>query len=124
MFSPGDVIGFYVHELNKEKYHLCVSQIGYYVYVSSQRTNTYPGDLIVPCTEFPFLQKTQSGQSRISCTRILQISDQALRAKTSLRNLGTVSKALLTQIVNFIEENPTIPEATQEKILDGIVDWL
>jgi hypothetical protein len=124
MFQPGDVIGFYVRELDKEKYHLCISLNGYYVFVSSQREITYEGDLIVPCTEFPFLTPTESGLTRISCTRVLPITNRQLKAKTSLRKLGTVSKPLLLKIVEFIEGNPTIPEETQEAILTGLDDWL
>lgn len=123
MFKPGDVIGFYKGDLGKEKYHLCISLCGFYVYVSTQRNHTYASDLVVDCSEFPFLKPTDSGKSRISFSRILEISDHELKRKKSLKKLGAVSSELLHRILAFIEGNPVIPPEIQDAVLDGITDW-
>lgn len=123
MFALGDVIRFYSIEAGKNKYHLCISLDGHYIFLNSPKQRIYPGDLIVPCKEFPFLPPTPSGDSVISCTIVMKKSNADL-AEHGARKLGSVSIDLLRRVVRFVESSPVLTDEEKETFLNAAGDWL
>jgi len=123
MIVPGNVIRFWSQEADKPKHHLCVSQDGHFLFVNSPKKRTYPGDLIVPCSDFPFLDPTPSGNSIISCSLVLRRTMADLE-RLQARLSGAVSAALLQKVFDFIENNPVLSEEEREPIITGLGDWL
>lgn len=123
MFSPGDVIGFWSEEAGKRKYHLCISLDGHFLFVNSPKSRTFPGDFIVPCTDFPFLPPTTTNESIISCSTVLRKSDAALN-RFKAEKLGTISNSLLRRLLDFIEHSTVLSDEDKEAVLDGLGDWI
>jgi hypothetical protein len=122
MFSVGDVIELWSIEAGKPKYHLCISLDGHYLFVNSPKFRTYPGDMVVSCTEFPFLDPTPSGQSIISCTLLMKKTDAELRACRAKKR-GAVRKDLLSQLIKFVMNCPVLTQDERDYIIDAAGDW-
>jgi hypothetical protein len=122
MFSVGDVIGFWSAEARKPKFHLCISLDGHYLFVNSPKDRTYPGDMVVSCAEFPFLEATPSGASIISCTLVMKKTDADLRACRA-RKLGAVRKDLLSQLIKFVMNCPVLSQDERDAIIEAAGDW-
>ena len=122
MFSPGDVISFHSLEAGKWKHHLCISLNGHFLFINSPKIGkAYPGDLVVPCNEIPFLKPTTTGDSIISCTLVMHKTAAQLKGA---KKQGSISVDLLRRIVKFIEHNPVLSDETRDQILDGLGEWL
>jgi hypothetical protein len=120
MHSPGDVVLFWSDEADKEKYHLCISLNGKYLFVNSPKKRLYPGDLILPCSDFPFLDPTVDGNSIISCTLIVGQPPKNKRAVVK----GKVSSDVLLKIIAFVEDCAVIGAEDRDAILNGLGDWV
>lgn len=123
MHNPGDVVHFWSIEANKPKYHLCVSLGGHYLLLNSPNSIIYEGNLALPCSDFPFLAPTPTGETVICCTLVLAPSARTL-AKVKPVVKGTVSRAVLLKIVSFVEDCDALSEDDREAILAGLDGWL
>lgn len=123
MLVPGNVISFWSEEADKHKHHLCVSQDGYFLFVNSPKDRTYPGDLVLPCADFPFLDPTPSGNSIISCSLLMRRTQADLQ-RLQARLRGRVAVSVLQKLFDFIEDNPVLSEEEREPIMGGLGDWL
>lgn len=123
MFALGDVIRFYSAAACKQKYHLCIGLNGHYLLINSPNKVSYPGDFVVPCSDFPFLAPTPEGVSVVCCTLVMNISDAEL-AKLGLVKKGSVSIDLLKRLIKFVQASPVMSEEDKESILDAVGDWL
>lgn len=123
MHGPGEVLLFWSDAAGKEKYHLCISLNGRYLYLNSPKVRTYAGDLELPCTDFPFLPATPSGKSVVSCALVLAPTAKDLAMKRVVVK-GTVARDVLLKIVEFVEESEVIADDERDAILDGLGDWL
>jgi hypothetical protein len=107
MFSPGDVVWLLSDEANKPKFHLCVSQDNKFLFINSPKKKTYPADFVVPCTDIPCLDPTPDGNSIISCSLLLPLSDAALlRCKAKKR--GVVSSKVLQRLIKGTSNNDAL----------------
>lgn len=123
MHNPGDVVHFWSIDANKPKYHLCVSLGGHYLLLNTPNAITYEGNLVLPCTDFPFLNPTATGETVVCCTLVLCPTQQTL-AKVKPVVKGTVTRAVLLKIVAFVEDCEALSEDDREAILDGLDGWL
>jgi|SRR5665213_571105 len=123
MFALGDVIRFHSAIAGKVKYHLCISMGGHYLLINSPNSTSYPGDFVVPCSDFPFLKPTPEGVSVVCCTLILEIDDATL-AKLSPVKRGSVSIDLLKRLVKFVQASPVMSDEDKECIMDAVGDWV
>lgn len=123
MHIPGEVVLFWSGTAGKEKYHLCISLAGRYLYLNSPKARVYEGDLVLPCTDFPFLDPTISGESIVCCSLVLAPSAENLRSRR-METKGTVGSAVLMKIVEFVESSDVIADDERDQILDGLGDWL
>ena len=122
MFSPGDVIHFYSREAAKDKYHLCISFDGHFLFLNSPKKKTYPGDFIVPCKELP-CPPTPSGESIISCSLVMKKTDAVLQA-CGAQNLGQVSSNLLSRLSAFVKSSPVLTDEEKEAFYEAAGDWI
>lgn len=123
MFEPGDVVRFTSVEAGKTKYHICVHLDGWFLFLNSPKQRAYRGDLVVPCSEIPFIPPTPSGDSIISCSLVMHKTATELRTAKAVR-VGSISVALLRKILIFVENSPALSEEEKEKVLEGLGDWL
>lgn len=123
MHKPGDVILFWNDGASKQKYHLCISLNGKYLFLNSPKKKQYEGDLILPCSDFPFLEPTEAGSSIVCCTLIVAPTDDELKGRKALYK-GTADRAVLLKIIGFVEESDVIADDERDAILDGLGDWL
>ena len=121
MFKPGDVVQFYSLGAQKQKYHLCLSLRGKFLYINSPKPRTFRGDFVVSCDEIPCLETTTSGKSVISCSMVLTLSDAEL-THHGARKLGSVSRALLIDLIKFVEASPVLSAEDRDAILDELGD--
>lgn len=122
MFSVGNVIEFWSIEAGKPKYHLCISLDGHYLFVNSPKSISYPGDMVVSCAEFPFLNPTPSGRSIISCTLVMKKTDAELRACRAKKR-GTVRKELLSELIKFVMNCSVLTPDERDAIINAAGDW-
>lgn len=123
MIQPGQVVRLYNVIAGKPKYHLCISLSRGFLFLNSPKPKQRPGDLVVPCSDFPFLQPTATGDSVICCTTIVHLSNGELNDKRT-KIMGQASKDLLLKVFEFVEGAEFLSEADQEDILGGLEDWL
>lgn len=123
MHKPGEVVLFWSGSAGKEKFHLCVSLAGRYLYLNSPKARVYEGDLSLPCTDFPFLDPTPSGQSIVCCTLVLAPTPTDLKGRR-MEVKGVVGADVLMKIVEFVESSDVIADEERDQILDGLGNWL
>lgn len=123
MFSPGEVVRFRSYVAGKTKYHLCISIRGAFLFVNSPKEKTYAGDFIVSCTEFPFLEPTESGKSVISCSLLVKMTEAEL-SHTRACCIGKVSPKLLREVIKFVEGSPVLSPEDKDFVLDELGDWV
>lgn len=111
---------FWSNDADKEKYHLCISLNGKYLFVNSPKKRVYEGDLVLPCSDFPFLDPTPSGESIVCCTLIV---GQPPKGKRELFK-GKVSPDVLSKIIAFVENCAVIADEDRDAILDGLGEWV
>ena len=123
MFRPGDVVKFYSFVANKQKFHLCISITGGFLFLNSYKNKSFTGDLVVPCTEILCLEPTESGKSVVSCSLIVRMDNQQLR-HVRAEKIGTVNNSLLVDVIRYIENSPVLSAEDKELVLDGLGDWV
>lgn len=123
MHKPGEVVLFWSNSAGKEKYHLCISLAGRYLYLNSPKKKAYEGDLLLPCTDFPFLPVTDTGQSVVCCTLVLAPSADEMKSRR-VEVKGSVGSDVLLRIIEFVESSDAIADDERDQILDGLGDWL
>ena len=122
MFSVGDVVGFFSEEAGKDKYHLCISFEGHFLFLNSPKKRAYPGDFVVPCSEVP-CPPTDGGKSIISCSYVMQKSDSELQS-CNARKLGAVSSDLLSRLSRFVKTSPVLNEDEKDAFYEAAGDWI
>lgn len=123
MFKPGDVIKFYSEAAGYKKYHLCLSLDACCFFMNSPRTKTFPGDMIISCDDVPFLPKTDSGDSIISCSTLLKFTEAEL-VGYGAKKVGAVSTEILTRVLEFVENSPVLADEDKEVVIAGLGDWV
>lgn len=123
MFEPGDVVEFYSDVAGKPKYHLCLSLDACYFFMNSPKARAYPGDMIIPCAEVPFLPATPSGDSIVSCSMLLRFTEDEL-IFYGARKRGRVSNAILLQLLQFVENSTVLSDEDKAIVLMGLGDWI
>lgn len=123
MHKPGDVVLFWSGDAGKEKYHLCISLAGRYLYLNSPKVRIYEGDLTLPCEDFPFLDPTPTGQSIVCCSLVLTPAATELQSRR-MELKGTVGSDVLMKIIEFVESSDVLADDERDQILDGLGDWL
>jgi hypothetical protein len=123
MFTPGDIVLLRSQIAGKPKFHLCVSLNGRYLFLNSPKAKVHPGDVSFPCTDFPCIDPTPSGQSIVSCNMVLLITDEEMK-RANARSLGRCAKSVLKALVAEIEASEILTEEEREAALDGLGDWL
>lgn len=123
MFEPGDVVKFYSEAAGYKKYHLCLSLDACYFFMNAPRAKTFPGDLIISCDDVPFLPKTESGDSIISCSVLLKFTEGELAAYGA-KKVGKVGSDVLMRVLEFVENGTVLSEEDKEIVLSGLGDWL
>jgi hypothetical protein len=121
MFNPGDVIEFWSDEAGKKKYHLCVGN-GSFLFLNSPKAKAFAGDFQIPSKDISCLPPTPEGYSIVSCTRLMQRSEAALK-KAKAKKLGSVDNKVLLRLVVFVEKTPVLSQEDKDAIVDGVADW-
>lgn len=122
MFSPGDVVEFYSVVAGKNKYHVSLSLEGCFFLLNSPKIRVYPGDFIFPCSEVPFLPPTSNGDSIVSCSIVIRMTDAQLLAARA-RRIGSISTAVLTDLMTFVENSTVLSQEDKDAVLDGLGSW-
>jgi hypothetical protein len=123
MYSPGDVVRFHSYVAGEKKYHLCISLRGHFLFVNSPKTKTFRGDFVVPCTDIPCLDPTDSGKSIISCSVLVRMSDEELR-HVEAKKLGVCAPRILRDLIKFVEQSPVLSPDEKDAIIDELGDWI
>ncbi|TQL14930.1 hypothetical protein FBY58_1860 [Zymomonas mobilis] len=123
MAQPGEVCSFWSDHGGKQKFHLCISMQGCFLYLNSPKTKSYPGDFVISNRDVPFLPPTADGNSIISCNVLLRKSDDDLLSEGA-DCLGTVPLKVMRQLVTFLEGTPVMAEDDRSDALDGLYDWV
>lgn len=122
MFSPGDVIGFWSDTAKKHKYHLCIHQDGFFLFVNSPKQKAFPGDFNVPCDEIACLPTTPEGYSIVSCTHVVKQTDAELN-RLKAKKYGRVESKVLIRLIAFVEKTPALSDEEKDTIISGLADW-
>ncbi len=108
----------------KPKHHLCIGSDAIFLFVSTHHEwrTVRPGVMIIPNSEVPFLPQTESQQSEISCTMVIQreFPDPTVSRK-NLR--GSVKRRLMKDLLEYVRKSRQIAEDDRDAILDAIYDY-
>lgn len=103
----------------KTKHHLCISEDGLFLFVSTHRTRSQGrrGVLVIPNSYVPFLPPTQTNQSEISCTVVIErrfpdptVSKRNPRGKIERRHMANLLLHVRTSIQLTDDEKDAILE--------------
>ncbi|UZK68851.1 hypothetical protein OKW76_12505 [Sphingomonas sp. S1-29] len=123
--QPSDVWGFRSPTLpNQElkfKYHLCVSDEGLFLFVSTYKRK-YRGSIAIPNSDFPFLTPTDSGMSQISCTTIIkrQFPDSSIPRKNPR---GRVKRDVMKELLRYVKTTNTLTQKQKEIITEELYNY-
>lgn len=123
MARPGEVWGFWSEEASKRKWHVCVSLEGCFLFLNSPKLRPFPGEFTIDNADVPFLPPTENGQSIISCSIVIRMTDDELKAAGG-QCYGDVDNALLRRLLPFLQTTPTLVEEDREAVTEGLLDWL
>ena len=104
----------------KPKFHLCISLDGCFLFLNSYKRD-YPGDIVVPCTDFPYLDATDSGLSVICCSMILRLRPDEVAGGIVK---GRAPKSLLLKVFEEAEASEVLSDVDRETIMAGLADWI
>lgn len=121
MLNPGDVVLARSALAGKHKYHLCVHVGGYFLFLNSYKGRDYEGNLVVECEVIPFIDATETGKSVVCCSSVLRLTEAEIERS---KLVGTISKALLLEIYEFIETSDALSPDERELILESLADWV
>ena len=123
MFQPGDIVGFQSAEAKKHKFHLCISQTGDFVFLNTPKKKRRPADLYVSCDELPGIEPTETGESIISCSLVMQKTDVQLRS-AGAKKKGQCGTATLKKIIAFVENNDVLTDDEKEAVIGSLSEWV
>lgn len=126
MFRAKDVIRFYNPEAGrngKVKFHLCIGIGGYFFFINSPKPQKYPTDFVFECSELPFIVPTESGNSIVSCSKLLKIPNDELN-RLNAKKIGEIGDGLMSKLARFVMTSPVLTEEQREEILEAMGDWL
>lgn len=108
----------------KWKHHLCIGSDAVFLFVSThrQRRQDHRGVLIIPNSEVPFLPPTETGQSEISCTTIIQrrFPDPNVPRRNPC---GSVDRRLMKDLIKFVQSSRQLNADERDTILDYLYDY-
>ncbi len=123
MFAIGDVIKFRSDVVGKKKYHLCISFENHFLFINSPKNKQFVGDYTIRESDISGVPKGEHDFSVISCSMVLQYSDQDLKNMNATK-VGTVKPEAIRQLLIFVEDLTTLPPDTKSAIMDGLGDWV
>lgn len=123
MFSIGDVIRFHSSQAGKEKFHTCISLEHHFIFLNSPKKRIYPGDLVVSCSDIPFITATESGQSIICCSLVMK-KDHAELTRLGAKKIGSIPTSLLARISQFVRSSPVLSEDEKDVFYEAAADWI
>lgn len=121
--NVGEVWKFNSHVASKQKYHLCLSIDGYFIFLNSPKSKSYLGDFEIDCAEITGLKPTPEGKSIASCSLVMTFSKSEI-AKMNGQRIGSVSNKVLKELLIFVENLTTIEEETRDKIVDALGEYV
>ncbi|WP_168157383.1 hypothetical protein [Erythrobacter sp. QSSC1-22B] len=78
--------------------------------------------MVIPNSEFDFLEPTETGRSEISCTTIIErkFPDNTVPRKNPC---GTVARRLMKDLAHHVRDSKQLTEDERDAILDYILDF-
>lgn len=117
----GDVVRFYSNDVGKTKYHLCLSIDNHFIFLNSPKARSFLGDFEIDQADIKGLPPTPEGKSIASCSVVMQFSDAELKRLGAVV-VGTVTNAVLRDLLLFVENLPTIAPDVRDTIVDALGD--
>lgn len=127
---PSEVWGFVSptrpRDESKFKYHLCIATEGLFLFVSTHKIwdGEHPDRefMIIDNEEVPFLKRTETGKSEISCTTVIvrRFPDSSVPKRNPR---GAVKRKIMKKLFDHVRRSRYLTEDERDAILENLYDY-
>ncbi len=121
--APGDVVHVFSPYAGKNKYHLCIGNDHFFIFLSSPKTRSFAGDFEIDGSKITGVPPTPEGKSIASCNTVMQIAGSDLR-RLGAQVVGKVTLGVMRDLLAFVQHLPTIAPETRDCIVEELMDFL